>query len=462
MTINENLARATSAAAGEKRRAESLASVLLLLRRARESRSIKELGYLLTNDTSLLVSYRSGLLWIREEQGSGGRLEAVSNLPVPNRDAALSRWISPLFRYLCTHSGNEPTIVDRASLPSELVADWAQYLPAQGLWLPLILPDGRHLGGLLLVRKPPFTGAEQRLLSHWIDGAALIFEILGQKRSKKNWKHFLTRRSIFALGTTAILLSLFFVPVRLNVLAPAEIIPENPVIVRATLSGVIDSVEVSPNEMVKKGQILARLDDRELVTRLEVVRQGYKVAQSELQQASRASISNQEALLKRSLFRIRVEQHRAEVSYIEEQLSRVILTAERNGIVMFPDKESLRGRPVRLGERIMMLADPSEASLEIWIPPSDSINLAGGAEVKMFLNIDPETPLPAFIERVAHQATLAEDGNFGYRAKAFFNSTEAAPRIGLRGTAKVYGDSVSLGYYLFRKPLTTLRQAFGI
>ncbi len=462
MNISENLARATSAAAGEKRRAESLATVLLLLRRARESRSIRDLGYLLTNDTSLLVPYRSGFLWVRDEQGRGGRLEAVSNLPVPNRDAALSRWISPLFRYFCTHSGNEPAMVDRASLPSELVADWAQYLPAQGMWLPLVLPDGRHIGGVLLARKAPWTGAEQRLLSHWIDGAAMTLEMLRRKQTKKIWGRLVSRRSIFAAGIAAMLLCLLFVPVRLNVLAPAEIIPEDPIIVRAPLSGVIDSVEVAPNEMVEKGQILVRLDDRELVTRLEVARQGYKVVQSELQQASRASVSSQEALLKRAVLRIRVEQNRAEVAYIEEQLSRVIMTAERSGIVMFPDRVSLRGRPVRLGERIMMLADPSAASLEIWIPPSDSINLAAGAEVRLFLNIDPENPVPAFLKRVAHQAILAEDGNFGYRAEAVFDSRAPVPRIGLRGTAKVYGDSVSMGYYLFRRPLTTLRQAFGI
>ena len=36
------------------------------------------------------------------------------------------------------------------------------------------------------------------------------------------------------------------------------------------------------------------------------------------------------------------------------------------------------------------------------------------------------------------------------------------PRIGLRGTAKVYGSKVSLFYYLFRKPITFMRQLIGI
>ena len=34
---------------------------------------------------------------------------------------------------------------------------------------------------------------------------------------------------------------------------------------------------------------------------------------------------------------------------------------------------------------------------------------------------------------------------------------DATVRIGLRGTAKIYGDRVLLGYYLFRRPLATLR-----
>ena len=44
----------------------------------------------------------------------------------------------------------------------------------------------------------------------------------------------------------------------------------------------------------------------------------------------------------------------------------------------------------------------------------------------------------------------------GYRI-----TEDAIPRIGLRGTAKVYGEKVSLFYYLFRRPITYLRQHLG-
>ena len=34
-------------------------------------------------------------------------------------------------------------------------------------------------------------------------------------------------------------------------------------------------------------------------------------------------------------------------------------------------------------------------------------------------------------------------------------------RIGLRGTAKIYGERVLLGYYLLRRPLATVREWTG-
>ena len=40
--------------------------------------------------------------------------------------------------------------------------------------------------------------------------------------------------------------------------------------------------------------------------------------------------------------------------------------------------------------------------------------------------------------------------------------TEQAPRIGLRGTAKVYAKRVPLAVYLFRRPLAALRKTLGL
>lgn len=57
---------------------------------------------------------------------------------------------------------------------------------------------------------------------------------------------------------------------------------------------------------------------------------------------------------------------------------------------------------------------------------------------------------------------MSPGGVLGYRLKAALAAGTAPPRIGLRGTAKIYGDRVALIYYLLRRPLAAARQFFGV
>ena len=51
-------------------------------------------------------------------------------------------------------------------------------------------------------------------------------------------------------------------PVRLSVLAPAELVPAHPEVIRAPIDGVIGQFHVQPNQAVKKGQLLFQIDPR--------------------------------------------------------------------------------------------------------------------------------------------------------------------------------------------------------
>jgi hypothetical protein len=56
---------------------------------------------------------------------------------------------------------------------------------------------------------------------------------------------------------------------------------------------------------------------------------------------------------------------------------------------------------------------------------------------------------------------MSPSGVLGYRLKASLADDKAPPRIGLRGTAKLFGDRVTLFYYLMRRPLSAARQFLG-
>jgi hypothetical protein len=81
--------------------------------------------------------------------------------------------------------------------------------------------------------------------------------------------------------------------------------------------------------------------------------------------------------------------------------------------------------------------------------------------VNLLLHVDPLSPLEAKIERSSYEATLAPDGTLAYVIRAQLAPGQL-PRIGLRGTAKIYAGQVTLAYYLLRKPLAFLRRSLGI
>ncbi len=53
------------------------------------------------------------------------------------------------------------------------------------------------------------------------------------------------------------------------------------------------------------------------------------------------------------------------------------------------------------------------------------------------------------------------EGTLVYRVLANFEVDVVPPRIGLKGTAKVYGEEVKLLYYLLRRPFASVRRWTG-
>ncbi|MNQ72210.1 hypothetical protein D3C85_869080 [compost metagenome] len=127
---------------------------------------------------------------------------------------------------------------------------------------------------------------------------------------------------------------------------------------------------------------------------------------------------------------------------------------------MFADAERWTGKPVQTGERLMEIADPHQAELRIELPVGDAIALEPGAQVVLFLDSDPLQRYQARLERSAYEAQPTAGGQLAYRLDAGFEA--APPRIGLRGTAKIFGDRAPLALYLLRKPLVGLRQSVGL
>jgi hypothetical protein len=439
-----------------------LSTLMQLVGRARHATSAQELAFIMVNETHSLLPYRQAILWQREGAGPGG-VVAISGATIVEHNAPFTLWIKRVLVKLDDDTtATETRVVDPSHLDGTMRAEWAEWLPPHGLWLPLKTESGGMLGAILLVRDRPWGDAERYLLEQLADGYAYAWAnyLTGPHRLvlSRLWG----RRRKIQLAVGAALVALMLLPVRLSALAPAEVVPFAPTIVRAPLEGIVDHFDVQPNDPVKKGQKLLALDPRAIRNKLDVAVQELAVAEAEYRQAAQQAVFDDKSRAQLAVLKGKMDQRRADSDYAKSLLDRIQITASRDGIAVFEDPNDWIGRPVAIGERLLEIADPAEAELEVWLPVADAITLKTGSEIDFFLNIAPSSPLSATVRQTSYEAVLSPAGVVGYRLKATLNDKEHGPRIGLRGTAKLYGERVTLFYYVMRRPLAAARQLLGL
>ena len=438
---------------------ERIAALVHLERRARAADNIAELGFVMVNETLGLMPYRQAVLLGRT---LGGRETlAVSGAAEPARDAPFTVWIRAVLRHLGAAGDAKCRAVTVADLPADLAGDWAEWLPPVLVLAPLRRRE-LDFGLLALARDEAPAEAELRILGMAAEAYAHCWEALLRGGRLKPRKMRRTRRLGLLLGVVAALAGLAVVPVPSAVLAPAEVIPVQPAVVRSTLDGVVDRVLVTPNQPVAEGQVLVQLDPRRLRTQLQAARLAAAATEAELRQVRQSSVTDPRARALLPALQGRLDQQVADVRFLESQEERLEIRAPRAGIAVFDNAHEWLGRPVAIGERIMQVADPAAVELEIRLPVADAIQLDAGARVLFFRNVDPHRPAEAALTFQGYRATPGADGIVAYRLKAGFADGQEAPRLGLKGTAKVYGRTVPLGYYVLRRPLASARSALGL
>ena len=444
-----------------------LVGLLDLARRARHAGSLAALRFLLVNDTRSLLPYRQAALWWEDEG-----VVALSGVVQVEANAPYVQWLAPLMGH-CRASLPKPAALEVAKLPAELSAGWDEWLPAHACWVPLqVLGKPPVAGGLLLARAQPWTTPELGLLGEWAEQWQQSWQI-EQGASRPSWRQVLgrlrrragpvaerpwwQRRSLW-MAMVALVVSV--IPLRLTVLAPAELVPARPHVMRAPLEGVIEAFHVQPNDMVKAGQLLFQFDEALLRSRLDVARQALMTAEVEYRQVAQQAFQDPRAKALLASLAGKIEERRHEAQFIEGQLGRARVLAPQDGVALLDDPTQWIGRPVAVGEAVMRVAELQDVEVEAWLGVADAIPLLRGSEVTLHLNASPLAPVKASMRYVSHGPVERPDGSYAYRLRAVIDG-KIDHRVGLKGTARISGEQVPLIYWALRRPWAALRSWLG-
>lgn len=453
-TTAKTLSSVQSRAQGET---AALLRILQLDADVRRIETERELVYYLANETRSVLGFRQAFVLRKRRDWS---LEAVSSVTSFDRNAPINRQIKKFVSNLSDRPDAKEVVRVRLN-EEEQVDALTDYMFPHAIWIPLKTRQGRVFSGMLILHEKEWPESVLPLVERVAEAGAHAWQALkGQSLDRRRW----LPRSIVLPMIFGGLIALGFVKAPLTVLAPAEVTGQDSVAVTVPLEGVIESILVRPNQAVSAGSMLARIEDTELRNALAIAERKVTVSQARLAQLQNASFSDREAAREVKVAEAELELANSERALAQDRLGRIEIKANGNGIAVFDDPNDLTGRPVSVGEKIMEIVSPDTAEFTVRLPVIDNIDLQEGSKVRVFLDGNPLNPVNATLVRTSYRALTQPDGSFAYTLKAQADSDADldAVRIGAHGTAQLYGDRYSLYFIIFRRPLSWLRQAFGV
>ena len=440
------------------------AALLALLKveaEARDATNTRDLIFIMANETRKLTRARQ--IFVVLPLASGGyAVSGVSSLPSVDRNAPLIILIEAVVA-----GANRSGLLGKVT-PLEIAGsgqeDVGQSYPFRSLvWVPLSHAGKAQIGGLVLAREDAWIDQDLVIAGRLASAFAHSWRALqGPRRYYVRGLFKFSRWH--ALAGASVLAALFLIHVPLSALAPVEIVARDPFIVASPIDGVVEAVLVEPNQPIKSGDLLVKLADTTLKNRLEVASREVDVAEARLKQTNQVAFSDPRGMHDIGIARAELAVKVSEREFARDLLAKSEIRAQRDGIAVYSDKRDLLGRPVAVGERLLEVADSKSVEARIDLPVADAIALSQGGRVKLFLDSDPLTPWHAQIKRADYKAKIGDNEivSFKITAQLTDEAGRDVPRVGVRGTAQVIGDDVSLGLYVFRRPITALRQWIGI
>lgn len=422
----------------------SLVAWLEIEQRILKARTPVETAFIAVNLTHAMVPYRQAILW----SGVDGVL-ALSGIASVEPGSPYVLWLAQVFRHLAAPAS--PERITSGALPPSLAAEWQEWLPIQAV----MLPANDEI--LFFSRDESFSDEEIVLLERLADLVSLSRRALKQKN-----RFFKPTSSRWKWLALPMFLIVAVIPVTGSVLAPAESVPAHPTLVRAPLDGVVDRIHIKPNEPVTADQPLFDLDATTLTGRLEVSRQQYATAMAEYRQSAQAMVFDAKVKSQVAILASKAEEKAAEVHLLENQLSRIHVKAPQAGIAVFDEVSDWLGKPVIVGEKIMIVADETDTEVEAWLSVADVGEVKIGSALTLFLNTEPLSPVKATVRTIAYQASVRPDSTLAHRVRAVLADDKSKPRLGLKGTARIDGETVPLAWWLFRRPIGRMRQFLGL
>ena len=240
-----------------------------------------------------------------------------------------------------------------------------------------------------------------------------------------------TKRKLLGLALLSVLAFCVFATGDFRVSADARLEGRVRRMISAPFDGFVASAQARAGQVVKQGELLATLDDREL--QLEASRWS--------SQESQYTRQANDAEAQRNLAQIQIAKAQSDQAYAQRQLSESLMDKARviapfAGLIVSGDLSQQLGGAVKKGQQLFEIAPLDAWRIVLEVPESDIGHVRVGQRGKLVLTAMPDKVLDfevTLVTAVAH----AEQGKNFFRVEAKPRSNLPDLRPGMLGLGKV-------------------------
>ncbi len=321
--------------------------------------------------------------------------------------------------------------------------------------VPLSGRDGKLFGVLTFMwdEKNPRPERHERLIDASVPALTGIIQLLYRSRSNlfqkyitRHWNKWSERKRQIILYATAALLILLFLPsfpYRIDTRCTLE--PVSQRMIAAPFNCILERALVEPGQTVNKGDILARLDGKELRAQLaELISRRDRAAK----QADQAMAADDVPSFQ--VAQLEMESLNYEIEILSERTRQLEIRSPISGTVIAGDLERAEGVPLDKGQVMFEIGPLGEVVAECAIPENDIAHVREQMPVRIKINAYAGDSWTSQVHNLTPRSETRNNRNV-FIAEAYIDNKDLRLKPGMQGKAYIEGEGKSLAWILFRK-----------
>jgi RND family efflux transporter MFP subunit len=322
--------------------------------------------------------------------------------------------------------------------------------------------------GALCLERPENQGFDDSVIQHAEKIAELIGPLLfvlhqEQRSPFRRLKDYFNdakinifgreKPAVYIFGMSFFVMLVFFSFYPSSYRVTANVIMEGSIqrIMAAPVDGYIATANKRAGDVVKAGDLIATLDDKDL--KLEEIK--LKSQHQQLQRKYRSSLASHDRS-KVNILNAQINQANANLELVTEQLSRLQLVAPIDGMIIEGDLTQAIGSPVSRGDVLYKVSPTGSYRVILNVDESEISQIQIGQTGQLALSAIPDKRLDITVSNIT-PISSSENGHTFFRVEAYLKNQDQQLQPGMEGVGKIEIGDRNLIWIITHKAMDKIR-----